>query len=122
MARLMERIARGQAVSAEASADMAALLRKQQFRDMIPRRLPGEPEVTVANKTGMDEEKLPDASGRPGMVRVDAGIVSTPRGRYVIAIFARRVADMRWTVDNDALVTGGEVSRMVFDHFAGAPP
>jgi hypothetical protein len=35
----------------------------------------------------------------------------------VVAIFARRAADMRWTVDNEALVTSAEVSRLVFDHF-----
>ena len=35
----------------------------------------------------------------------------------MIAIFTRRVKDGRWSVDNDALTTGAEVSRMVFDHF-----
>ena len=119
MARLMELIARGQVVSREACDEMIALLGKQQFRDMVPRRLPDGGGVAVANKTGMDEEKQPDATGTRGAVRADAAIVTTPKGRYVIAIFARRVKDTRWTVDNDALVTGGEVSRMVFDHFVG---
>jgi beta-lactamase class A len=118
MAALMERIARGQAVSADASRQMEALLGKQQVHELLCRLLPGTDEgVTVAHKTGQDEEKLPDAQGAPGSVRMDAGIVSTPKGRYVIAIFARRVKDMRWTVDNDALVTGAWVSRAVFDHF-----
>jgi beta-lactamase class A len=119
MATLMERIARGQAVSPAASRDMEALLGRQQIHEVICRLLPGSAAgVTVAHKTGQDEEKLPDASGAPGSVRTDAGIVTTPKGRYAIAIFARRAADMRWTVDNEALVTGAEVSRLVFDHFA----
>jgi beta-lactamase class A len=118
MAALMERIARGQAVSKEASAQMEALLGKQQVHELLCRLLPSSDEgVTVAHKTGQDEEKLPDANGAPGSVRMDAGVVTTPKGRYVVAIFARRVKDMRWTVDNDALVTGAWVSRAVYDHF-----
>jgi len=41
----------------------------------------------------------------------------TPRVRYVVAICARQVRDTRWGVDNDALVTGADVSRMVHDAF-----
>lgn len=118
MATLMERIARGQAVSAAASRDMQALLGKQQVHEVICRLLPGpDAGVTIAHKTGQDEEKLKDASGAPGSVRTDAGIVTTPKGRYVVAIFARRAADLRWTVENEALVAGADVSRLVFDHF-----
>ena len=115
MARLMETIARGRAVSAEASKEMLDLLGKQQDRDMIPRRLPGD--AAWAGKSGTDEEKLADAGGFKGAIRTDAGIVTTPSGRYVIAIMARRVKDTRWSVDNDALVTGADVSRIVYDHF-----
>ena len=116
-AKLMELIARGKAVSAAASSEMRALLGKQQDHDMIPRRLPTDGTVEFAGKSGTDEEKLPDASGRKGAVRADSGIVTTPRGSYVIAIYTRRVKDNRWSVDNDALVTGAEISRMVFDYF-----
>ncbi len=118
MATLMERIARGQAVSPQASKDMEGLLGKQQVHEVLCRLLPGsDAGVTVAHKTGQDEEKRPDAEGRPGSVRTDAGIVTTSKGRYAIAIFARRGLDMRWTVDNEALVAGADVSRLVFDHF-----
>jgi beta-lactamase class A len=116
-ARLMERIARGKAVSKEASEEMAAILSKQQNYDMIPRLLPLDDAITYAGKSGQDDEKLPDAAGIKGTIRVDSGIVATPRGRYVIAIYARRGKDTRWTVDNEALVAGAEVSKMVFDHF-----
>jgi len=115
-ARLFELIARGRAVSPMASEAMVALLDKQQFHEMIPRLLPGEG-VTVAHKTGQDEEKLVDASGLRGSIRTDAAIVTTPKGRYVIAVFTRRVKDARWTVDNAAYLAGAEVSRLVFDHF-----
>lgn len=120
MARLMELIATGKAVSREASDEMIAILTRQQVRDMVPRLLPDETAgVVVANKTGIDAEKAPDASGVHRHVRADAAIVTTPKGRYVVAIHARRVEDTRWSVDNEALVTGAEVSRLIYDHFAG---
>jgi beta-lactamase class A len=117
MGRLLELIARGRTVSPEASEQMMALLREQQDRDMIPRRLPQGDDVVVASKSGTDSEKVPDAEGVHGAVRNDVGVVSTPAGRYVIAIFTRGVKDTRWTVDNEALLTGAEISRMVYDHF-----
>jgi beta-lactamase class A len=116
-AKLLELIARGKAVSPEASAEMRALLGKQQDHDMIPRLLPTDGSVEFAGKSGTDEEKLPDESGRKGAVRVDSGIVKTPAGEYVIAIYTRRVRDDRWSVDNEALKTGADISRLIYDHF-----
>lgn len=121
MARLMALLARGAVVSPRASEEMLAILGRQQDRDMIPRGLPGgEDAPRVAHKTGTDEEKLPDAAGVRGAVRADAGVVTTRSGRYAIAIFARRVRDPRWTPDNEALVAGAAVSRMIYDHFLAA--
>jgi len=116
LARLVGRIARGEAVSPEASAEMLRILGAQLYADMIPRGLPEG--VTTATKTGMDEEKLPGPDGRAGHVRTAAGVVEGPRTRFLIAIFARRVEDTRWSVDNEALVAGGEVARLVYDHFS----
>jgi len=118
MARLMERIATGRTVDRAASDEMLAILKQQQTRDLIPRLLPGEEDgVEVANKTGEDDEKRPDTGGARRGIRADAAIVLTPRGRYVVAIYARQVVDARWSVDNDALVTGAQVSRLIYDHF-----
>lgn len=115
MARLFELIAEDKAVSPEASAAMREMLKHQRYQDMIPRQLPGDAEV--ANKTGMDEEKLPGPDGVARQVRADGGIVQGPKARYVIAIFTRQVDDGRWSVDNEALVFGGAISRLVYDHF-----
>jgi hypothetical protein len=38
----------------------------------------------------------------------------------VIAIYARQIEDRRWGIENDALVTGARVSRMIFDYFSNA--
>lgn len=118
MARLMARIADGQAVSATASTGMLATLRRQQDRAMIPRLLPTG-DVEVGNKTGTDEEKQAGPGGVKGQVRADAAIVTGPNGlRYVIAIYARQVEDTRWTIENDALTAGARISRLVYDEVA----
>jgi beta-lactamase class A len=117
MARLMALIAEGKAVSADASAAMLATLRRQQDRAMIPRLLPQDAGLQIGNKTGTDQEKLPGRNGVRGQVRADAAIVVGKNVRYVVAILTRQVADPRSGVENDALVTGARVSRMVYDHF-----
>ncbi len=115
MARLMGLIGEGRAVNADASASMLATLRGQQDRAMIPRLLPGG--VQVGNKTGTDSEKLADERGRRGAIRVDAAIVTGERVRYVIAIFVRRGGDTRGGVDNEAVLLGARLSRLVYDQF-----
>ena len=118
-AKLFELIAQGKVVSRAACDEMISILAMQQDRAMIPRSLPvDDGKVLVANKTGWDEEKLPDASGFKGDVRNDAAYVKTPKGRYVIAICARRIKDKRSSVDNETFVTGAALSRMVYDAFS----
>jgi beta-lactamase class A len=116
MAALMALIAEGKAVNRQASDAMIAALRRQQDRAMIPRDLPGD--VQVGNKAGADEEKHAGPDGIRRHVRADAAIVTGNGITYAIAIFAREIQDTRWTVDNEALVTGARVSRLIHDHFA----
>lgn len=119
-AKLFELIAEGKILDRAACDEMLAILALQQDRAMIPRRLPFERDrIFVASKTGWDEEKLPDRAGFRGDVRNDAAYVKGPRGRYVIAILARRGKDKSPGVDSEALVTGGRISRLVYDAFAG---
>jgi len=122
-ATLMELIADGKVVSRSACDDMIALLSQQQDRAMIPRALPfATQEILVANKTGWDEEKLPDARGFKGDVRNDAAYVNSSKARYVLAICARRIADKSPGVDSEALKTGGEISRLIYDAFSAKAP
>ena len=124
-AALMERISDGRIAGRAVSDRMIAVLATQQDRSMIPRSLPfSNDAILVANKTGWDEEKRPDARGFRGDVRGDVAFVKGPRGRYVLAILARRISDKQPGVDNEALRTGAELSRLVYDAFqggAGAP-
>jgi beta-lactamase class A len=122
-ATLLELVAQGKVVSRAACDRMIALLAEQQDRAMIPRSLPFEKEeILVANKTGWDEEKLPDAKGFKGDVRNDAAYVKGPRARYVIAICARRIADKSPGVDNETLRTGAEISKLIYDRWNGGTP
>jgi len=106
-------------VDRAASDAMIAIMREQAFRTMIPRSLPETDDVVVANKPGRDSEKHPDAAGVKRAVRGDVALVTTARGRYVIAIQARQVADTRDGPDNEAVVLAARISRMIYDAFAG---
>ena len=120
-ATLLELIATGRVVSKAAGDEMIGLLSTQQDRAMIPRSLPFDTEeILVANKTGWDAEKLTEPGGFRGDVRNDVAYVKTPRARWVIAICARRIRDKSPGVDNEALRTGGEISRIVYGRFAAA--
>lgn len=120
MAALMALIAEGRAVSREASAAMLETLRRQHDRAMIPRLLPGS--VQVGNKSGTDSEKIADADGRRGAIRVDAAIVTGDAVRYVIAVFTRRGGDTRGGVDNAGVLLGAKLSRLVYDRFSRRQP
>jgi beta-lactamase class A len=119
LARLMELIVEGRVVSRAASDEMMAVLQRQQHRTMIPRLLPEAPGQQVGNKPGWDEEKHAGPDGVHRHVRADAAFVRSPRGRYVLAICARQVEDTRWGPDNDAVVLGAAIARLVHDRFLG---
>jgi beta-lactamase class A len=80
MARLLELIARGEALSAQTSAEMVHLMARQQVRNRIPVLIP--PEATVANKTGNW-----DAAAH------DVAIIYGPRSTFVIALLSDGITD-----------------------------
>jgi len=118
MARLMALIAEGKAVDRTVSDAMLATLRRQQDRSMIPRELPAGDGIQIGNKTGTDEEKHAGRDGLKRHVRADAAIVTGPNFRYVVAIYARQIEDTRWGIENDAVVVGSRISRMIFEYFS----
>jgi beta-lactamase class A len=76
---LLGRIARGQAVSATADGEMAAILKRQKFHDAIPAGLPEG--TVVAHKTGNITK-----------IHHDAAIVYGPRP-YVLVVLVRGIQD-----------------------------
>lgn len=80
MARLLEVIARGQAVSPSTSAEMVHLMARQQVRNRIPLLLPAD--AIVANKTGNWEGAAHDVA-----------IVYGPGSTVVIAFLSDGITD-----------------------------
>jgi beta-lactamase class A len=97
MARLLEIIARGEALSSDTSAEMVHLMARQQVRNRIPVMLP--PDAVVANKTGNWEQAAHDVA-----------IVYGPRATFVIALLSDGITDV------DALyVAMATAARNVYD-------
>ncbi len=96
---LYEKIAKGEAVSPDASEQMIEVLLDQKYNDMIPGLLPGE--LQVAHKTG-------EITG----VRHDSGLVILPDGRqYVLVLLSKNLKNPDQSVGKMA-----QVSKMVYDY------
>jgi beta-lactamase class A len=95
LARLFERISRGEAVSREASVSMIEILKRQAFNDGIPAGLPAG--TVVAHKTGTITA-----------IHHDAGIVYAKRP-YVLVVLTRGLNDEKQSA---ALIAA--ISRAVF--------
>ena len=113
-AALFARIARGELVSREASAEMLHILRQQHYNTMLTRDFPqyyldceetGAPElIWVASK-----------SGSMNACRNDGGIFHTPYGEYVLVLMNKDFHDIIEYNDHPAMVYGAKVSRMILD-------
>ncbi len=87
MVRLMEMLEKGEVVSKEASAEMIAILRRQQYKDGIGRNVFDT--VPVASKSGALDR-----------LRSDVGIVYTRRGRIAMAITVDDMPVVHYTTDD----------------------
>ncbi len=96
---IFEKLALGEVVSQEASAEMVEILKRQKFRDVIPAQLPGN--VEVAHKTGTLSQ-----------AHHDSGIVYLPDGRkYVLVMLSKNLLDFDRTTE---LLSN--LSKMIFDY------
>jgi len=82
MAYVLEKIYRGELVSAKASAEMMAVLKRQKVNDRIPRGLPSD--MTIAHKTGLLNDTVSDV-----------GIVFTPEGNFIICVLTQDIRSFR---------------------------
>lgn len=96
---MFEMIAKGKAVSPEASQQMIDVLLDQKYNNVIPALLPSD--VKVAHKTG-------EITG----VKHDSGIVLLPDGRkYVLVILSKNLKKLEQSTEKMA-----KVSKMVYDY------
>lgn len=85
MVLLLEKLEKGEIVSPEASKEMIAILKRQQYTEGIGRR--------IAYKTA-------SKSGSLDALRSDVGIVYTPRGRIAMAITVDGMKKTDYSMDN----------------------
>jgi beta-lactamase class A len=97
MRDLMAAMERGEVVSAAASAEMLAIMKRQAFASKLPRLLP--PETTVAHKTGT-------ITG----VSHDIGILYAPTGPIALAVLTRGCHSP--VAADDAI---GRIARAIYD-------
>lgn len=90
MVVLLEKLHRGEVVSPEASAEMLAILSRQQFKDGIGRRL--------------GQYKVASKSGSLDALRSDVGIVSTPKGSVAMAITVDGLTPTDYSQENPGLL------------------
>lgn len=100
MARLMELLHAGKLVNAEASAAMLAILRRQQYKDGIGRRL--GPGATVASK-----------SGALDALRSDVALVTTKAGAFAIAITVDGMKQVDYSEDNAGSIVIAEMAKAI---------
>ncbi len=101
MVTLLEKLARGEVVSPEASSRMIAILQRQQDKEGIGRGLPGG---EVASKSGTLDR-----------LRSDAGIVSFAGGRIAVAITAGEMRRTDWSPDNAGKILLSTLTGMLLE-------
>ena len=101
MVTLLEKLERGEVVSAAASKEMIELLKRQQYHNGIFR---ANWKLPVANKTGALDA-----------LRSDVGIIYAPRGRLAVAITCDEMPEVNWTEDNPALLLMSRLSDLLID-------
>ncbi len=101
MVLLLEKLERGEVVSAEASKQMIELMKRERGQEAVGRSLWRVPKATK--------------SGALDALRSNVGVVYSPRGRIAVAITCDDMPEVVWTVDNPALLLMSRLSEILID-------
>src|SRR5579871_6409691 len=104
MVALIGKMERGEVVSKEASREMIAILKRQQYKDGIGRRMG---DIPVASKSGSLDH-----------LRSDVGIVYTPGGRIAIAITIDDLPTVDYSAGNAGNIFISQLTAMLVDGLA----
>jgi beta-lactamase class A len=104
MVAILEKLERGEIVSAAASREMIAILKRCRDDSGIRRRFAGTP---VANKTGALDA-----------LRSDVGIVYGQGGRIAMAITVEGIPQVDYTPDNPGCLLIADLARILVDGLA----
>jgi len=100
MVRLIEMMDNGELVSKEASAEMIAILKRQQYKDGIGRGVPDT--IPVASKSGALDR-----------FRADVGIIYTRRGRIAMEIVLDDMRVVAYDQENPGLAMLWKLSQIL---------
>jgi len=106
MVMLLEKLERGEVVSAAASKEMLELMKREHGTDGLWRE---QWRMTKATK-----------SGALDALRSNIGIIYDPRGRIAIAVTCNEMPEVNWTVDNPALLLMSRLSEILVDELGTA--
>jgi beta-lactamase class A len=101
MVALLDAIRTGRAGSPAACDRMLRILAHQFYDDLIGSSAP--PWVVTATKSGAVERS-----------RSDTGIVFSPSGAYLLAVYTKEAEDTRWSPENEGEVAIREVAHAVW--------
>jgi beta-lactamase class A len=101
MVSLLERLNRGEIVSKQASAEILDLMKKQMWRDGMPRRFAN---LDVADKVGALDH-----------LRSDIGIVYAKAAPVAIAITCEDMPIVDWSPDNPGYLFIADVSKILVE-------
>lgn len=109
MARLMEMISTGAAVSPAASEEMLRVLQRPYWDDEALSQLP--PSIEAASKNGAVSAS-----------KSEVVLVHAPSGPYLFCVITADQADTRWEADNAGYVLIRDISRLLWNAFEPATP
>ncbi len=101
MVLVMEKLERGEIVSAAVSKEMIDLMKREQGRNSIGRSLSGVP---MASKYGALDR-----------LRSAVAILYTKQGRIAMAVSCDEMPETMWSVDNPAYVLMSRLSEVIVD-------
>ncbi|HUR37815.1 MAG TPA: serine hydrolase [Terriglobales bacterium] len=109
--QMIESIDRCDLGDADLCKKMLDILKKQQYREAIPRYIEtsdtSEVPSAIANKTGALDA-----------LRADVALVYTKNGKILISAYAYENKDQRWNPDNEAYLTIAKLAKAVVDCWA----
>ena len=108
MVTLVEKLERGEIISAAASKEMIDLMKREQGANGIWRHQWRAPKATK--------------SGALDALRSNVGIIYHSRGRIALAVTAYEMPEVSWTVDNPALLLMNRLSEIVIEELGSRPP
>lgn len=104
MVSILEKLEKGEIVSAAASREMLDVLKRQQYTDGIGRRL--------------GDTKTASKSGALDALRSDVGVVYSKGGRIAIAITCDGMKGVYYSADNPGLLMISELTSLLLDGLA----